>query len=716
MSPGERDLVPAARRTPDPVTGDGTVTGADPVTGAGTGDTATAPAGSGRWQRPLQVLPDLVATSAAAGLVSCGVLVAAGWFGVGQVVVLAAVLSLVLGRVVVGLVPDRDRWDALCSAVVLLGAAVWAGVNLPYVSQHVFLSRDPSVFVLSATWLSANPTAAVDPGAGVWDGPGFDPSPDGLMRSQNTHVVPAVAAAVGRVAGEQALLSANLLVGAAVLVAAYAAARRWMPPGFALVVPAALGLGLPFLVVARGLYTEPAGMLFLLGGIAVLLAAARRPTAPGLAVAGLLAGGASMVRIDGLLVVAALLPCVALVVHQRAGSPRRAATLLLTYVGAAAVPLLIGVVDLLLWSSETYLAEFGGTLLAGLGLVLATTLGCLLALLLAGRADRWAPARRARSLLAHPRTRVVAFGGLGAVLLAAVAAPLWLQMRNIDDGSQYAVFVEGLQDRLRVPIDRTRSYDEWSSVSITWYHGWVVVAAGLAGAVAMLAGSRRRPDLLAAPALLLPLVLMYTVRIDITPDQVWASRRLVVVVVPVMLLAAAWALSRLWLRGGGPERLVAASLAAAMVVAPATTLPGVAGTAVDEGAAGMSRELCDLVGDSVVLVSGGSFALAPHVAIMCGSTVVSSPLAAEPAVLRVMDAYGPDVVVVTGSQPSVSWVGGAPPLPTYSADLPALERTLTSAPRTVVEERFDVFVGRALPDGTVQPLTRDGRDLEPAVG
>ena len=37
---------------------------------------------------------------------------------------------------------------------------------------------------------------------------------------------------------------------------------------------------------------------------------------------------------------------------------------------------------------------------------------------------------------------------------------------------------QDLQERLGLPVDGTRSYNEYALTSLSWYHGWVAVALG----------------------------------------------------------------------------------------------------------------------------------------------------------------------------------------------------------------------------------------------
>jgi hypothetical protein len=134
----------------------------------------------------------------------------------------------------------------------------------------------------------------------------------------------------------------------------------------------------------------------------------------------------------------------------------------------------------------------------------------------------------------------------------------------------------GYQRLDHLPVDPTRLYYEISLHWVFWYIGLPAVVLGTLGA-ALLARRCLRGE---APAWTLPLlafgwiIVVTLARPGITPDQPWASRRLVPAVLPGFLLLAAWAGAWLldWLRRTGREPLIrrsAAVLAAAALLLPA---------------------------------------------------------------------------------------------------------------------------------------------------
>jgi hypothetical protein len=133
-----------------------------------------------------------------------------------------------------------------------------------------------------------------------------------------------------------------------------------------------------------------------------------------------------------------------------------------------------------------------------------------------------------------------------------------------------------------LPVDPTRTYAEQSLHWVFWYVGVPVVILATVAA-ALLARRCLRGQ---APTWTLPLItfawtiVTFLYRPAITPDQPWASRRLVPAVLPGFILLAVWASSWLvgWLNehgyAGVPSVGSGIVLAAALVLPPSMTTFG----------------------------------------------------------------------------------------------------------------------------------------------
>ena len=217
------------------------------------------------------------------------------------------------------------------------------------------------------------------------------------------------------------------------------------------------------------------------------------------------------------------------------------------------------------------------------------------------------PAARAfaaRALAARPRrprplTRLpslsAALPALGGILIVAVLG--WLVARPYLGTVRSALgpaeerFVSGLQRAAGQRVDPTRVYTEDTLYWVIWYGGVATVLLGGFGAIVLVRRCTRallswHDSSGAALNWALPLAVVLGGSAAVlwqpftVPDQPWASRRLVPVVLPGLILLAIWAAA--WLtrrardRGAGPATgiVVAVLCMGAMVIPSASTAFG----------------------------------------------------------------------------------------------------------------------------------------------
>ena len=203
---------------------------------------------------------------------------------------------------------------------------------------------------------------------------------------------------------------------------------------------------------------------------------------------------------------------------------------------------------------------------------------------------------------------------MGVTLFGLLLAYAWL-VRPVAvevEGGGYGL--EVLQQREGLEIDGTRGYAEMSVVWLEWYQGAAFVVLGFAGAVLLAAedldGSGGRPGWLIV-AVLAAFAVLYFWRPSINPDQIWAMRRFLTVVMPLGALAAAVAVDRATETVGRKIRTPLSSNATAGVLVLALLVPPVVASgpvwdvAEYKGLGSQFDELCDAVGsDGYVLVVG----------------------------------------------------------------------------------------------------------------
>jgi hypothetical protein len=465
-------------------------------------------------------------------------------------------------------------WWAVAATVAV--AAVFAVWQIAERTQQVIVLGDPATYLQTASWIARHgalpipysPEAFGGAHAGLtFASAGYYPSGSGLSPAVMAGT-PLVLAAAIWLAGVPGALVITPLIGACAVLSFGGLAGRLIGSRWAPAAAAALALSLPEQYTSRGTFSEPLVQVLLFGGLCLLIDAllvrprptktkakdteakdteakdteakdteakdteARDTTDPGqdrvlAALAGLVLGLAVLVRIDAL---SDILP---------------------------AVPLL----GLLLAARRRQGIPFGLGLAAGVGYGLAG--GYLLS--------------RPYLNLVGPSLRPL--GLITAVIVALTAIALGFPIQNqlkrlraskrattwLPPAAAALVIAAFAALAVRPLLDHSR-YDQNALVWAMWYLGLPAVLLGAFG-LAVLA--RRGVEALLtwtdpgqeariwALPLLIALWVIVTVlwRPAISPEQPWASRRLVPFVLPGLILGAIWASA--WLsnlagqRGGG---------------------------------------------------------------------------------------------------------------------------------------------------------------------
>lgn len=677
------------------------------------------------WVRLIVDLPErvpvLVLCLAIAGVVA----VLAGQFRPWVVLPLALVLAVASWRAVdprpagrrVG---GRDLAPVL---VLLAGIATWVAVSLRYASQYVVVSRDPGFLTLTGFWLADHPSALIPVGAGsehVVDAVAAATvstqaafwADQGSFYVQGNTMLPAVLAVPGWIGGQDAVLAANIGIGAVALLAVYAAARRIAGPWWALVPVAALALSLPFLTFTRSAYTEPLTVAFGFTALALAFTAWRTGADGAHVLVGTLTGAVAATRIDGAVVVVGFVIGTTIAAvgplgrSDRAGA-RRGALLGIT---AALAVTALGLVDVLRLSPEY--VRIHTPQLTSLGVVVGlVTAVALLVLVLPSRVLR--PVR----LAAHRHRKgaaaacVVLAGLVAAVLLSR---PWWWVGRDIDPDGNYGDAVRILQTAAGVAVEPDRSYDEMTLTWLSWYFGWPAVLLGLSGVVLLVwrAVARRSAGSWVVLGVVAVGVLFTTMRVSITPDQIWAVRRLLPVTIPGLLVCAVAALAALWAVPGRRaawrvlRRTCAAAGAVAVVLLPAGAWDGGVASVVEQsGRADQVRELCAELRSAdvsrVVWVRSGAFPYLATIRVVCDVEVIELPEPATAATLAaVRRAWGGGAVAVAGFNPEVlDGAGSLAPLGLVTTT--TMEHTLLRPPSAVQLTESELWAGLVRTDGRV---------------
>jgi hypothetical protein len=253
-----------------------------------------------------------------------------------------------------------------------------------------------------------------------------------------------------------------------------------------------------------------------------------------------------------------------------------------------------------------------------------------------------------------------------------------------------------VQKSTGLPVDGTRQYSELSLHWVIWYIGLPALLLATIGA-ALLA---RRILYRRALVWLLPYAVIAWSTITalwrpaITPDHPWASRRLISVVIPGLLLLAVWTLDwahRRRLGHGRRTAPVVAAVGALLILAPTgMTSARAMLTKTDQGEVAQTQAMCHAIGQraSVLIVdqpTGDKFT--ELIRGMCGlptgraATTASSLTAMPEDVRRIITK-----IASTGRRPIVLGFQAAsvrpygPPRRVFSVNTRQDTRTLVTAP------------------------------------
>jgi hypothetical protein len=664
-------------------------------------------------------VPDLLPVAVAGFSVPVIVMLLANHF----IPALALALGVVGASVAVGLVRvgavEIARREVVLAGVGMGIVGIWILLNLRFSAENLFAQRDSATYELTARWLMDHQSLPIHTQPDLFGSPlgfdgtsaGFQHQTDTTVFAQGNHLLPVLLAIVGSVFGATAMLKANVVLAGIALLAFFAIARRIVGAGLALVGLVAFAVSMPIIYVSRDTFTEPLALLFLMGGLALLYRAVDTGRTLDFAAAGFVTSLAAVVRIDAyaallsLLVVAAVLLAVAAPPQRRDAAWRSAALL-----GSALLMVVVGYLDVS-WLSPGYyhnqrtqiipVAVAGGVL----AVVGAVTVAC---------AWSWREPIKAR--IGTPAGRLLLSRVVGVTVIVAflvlLSRPWWLTARGDFDN----LILRVAQQAQGQPIDGTRLYTEYTVDWQAMYFGWPTVILAVLGYVVLLYRLIRRSDyrLLGFLVMALSLSALYLWTPQITPDQVWAMRRYVPVVVPGLIIAAVAALRAGWtrwptssavrviVRGGVIVASVAVLMIPWLVTRPVRELREEAPQAAQVHAlcAAVPSEGAVLVVDESLrwgyLQTIRSYCEVPTLALVGASARQVAD--AE----RAVGAHGRTLYVVASNPSQLTFDGPVPP-PFFTAVFTRWPSTVEMPPTEPIEQTVRVYLGRAKADGRVVP-------------
>jgi hypothetical protein len=612
--------------------------------------------GSGALSGPLLTRllvdsPDLVVSALAGFSLGPMILLLSGHFSRVPVIVLGLVGAVVAVRIR-GVAPgpgDRSAAGWTGGAIALVIA--WFAANVGFSAQNVYATRDPATYDITARWLMDHATLhiATNPalfGAGfdscngnvgrLCNGSaGFSPVSSTELYSQGNHLMPALAAVGGWLFGVDGLFKTNVVLGGLALLALFGLARRVVGGPWALVATAAIAVSMPMIYVSRDTYSEPLMMLFLMGALGLLHHALGTRRVRDFALAGVVAGCSTMVRIDSYGALLAIIVAAGAVAGFGAAARRRsacagAAALLV----GAAVPGVIGWLDLT-WLSYGYYRDQRSNIVLEVKAVAAVFVLTLLVVALL-----WRPGVRRVLAAEATRRRLATAAGAAVVLVFAylLSRPLWMTGHQRMNNPTLAAW----QRQSHVAVDGTRTYAEQTVNWLGEYYGWPTVALGVAGYVLLIHRLVRAKEFVLVGLLFMGLSMsaLYLSNPQITPDQPWAMRRYVPVILPILLIAAAAALRALYERRQRWAQVVAVLGAVCAVAFPLAVAARLWNVREEYGQYAQVQAICAAVGKDGAVVEVDAYSLAAYGQTMRSYCNVPSIglVGATPAQLAAMNA------------------------------------------------------------------------------
>lgn len=658
--------------------------------------------------------PDLLVSAVAGFALPAMALLLAGHFSPGWVFPLG-LIGAAVAVAVCGVSPGPVDRRAVQYTLIAAGLAlVWLVTNSFFSAEDLFAHRDPATYNLAGRWLmdhsglhiSAQSDLFGSPGNASVGSAGFGRSGPDELYAQGNHLLPALLAVAGWTFGTGALLKANVAVGALALFVFFGLARRMVGGPLALLAMVVFGVSMPLIFVSRDTYSEPLALLFLTGGLALLHRAVESGRIRDFALAGFVLASSVPARIDSnVIMLAVLVTAAAFPMFASVASRRIAAWRAVALVAGAAVPTLIGWLDVSRLSFGYYRdqrAHIVPIFYVYYFLLVALPLLVLIS---------WHP--RVRSCFTAPgfvRRLALIVGALIVAGFAFLASrPLWMTTRGFDNSS-----IADLQRRAGEVVDGARTYNEQTVHWLAQYFGWPLVLLGVVGYVLLLRRSLRTGSLATIGTITVGLAmsLLYLWKSQVTPDQPWAMRRYVPVVLPVMVIAAAYTLCVLLRQRAWTIRVGAVILALVAVVVPTVVTAPMATAREEVPQLAQVNRICAEVGSNGAVLtvdppSQTSYAqtLRSYCNVPSIGLIGASP--AELAQVRTAVASHQRILYLLSTDASkIQFAPGtAPSKPLSVVRTTRWPSVLHHPPTGVDHERVAVYLATVRPDGLAVPVT-----------
>jgi hypothetical protein len=317
-----------------------------------------------------------------------------------------------------------------------------------------------------------------------------------------------------------------------------------------------------------------------------------------------------------------------------------------------------------------------------------------------------------------PRRATIAAGVLiGGAFVFLASRPFWMVGHGRYNGT-----VTAMQQLAGETPDGTRTYNEQTVHWMAQYLGWPTVILAVTGYFLLVRRAIRDRSLVMVATITVGLTMsaLYLWSAKITPDQPWAMRRYVPVVLPVMIIAATYALCVPLHRAANLRssraalavRGVAVVLAAAVVAIPAIVTAPVAGLREEVPQLAQVQRIC-----AQVAPHGAVLELDPPAETSYSQTIRSycnvpslALINAQPDQLAqtraAVAAHGRQLFVLATEAKFIPYAdGSAPAAPFSQVRTTRWPSTLHGPPTAAVHEQVAVYLATVREDGFAEPVT-----------
>jgi hypothetical protein len=469
-------------------------------------------------------------------------------FGLG--IPASLLVFIIVNRV---LVPDSrgSRTERrLVDVLAILFVVVWGVFNSAYTAQNIYLYRDPALYNTTARWLIEHDNIAI-PSVNYFGendqilttsnaGVNSVEERPGRLYTHGQRLLPTLSASLGKVTQEAAALKVNILIGSLALLSFYGFTRLFTRPRWSLLATMAFSVSLPMLYFSRDMYTEIISMLFFFTMLSLVYFAKKTNKYLFWIISGFMAGAMTMTRIDAYIGLAGIFVyLIAYILFQ----PEKDIYQRLKRVGIFFIGFFI--TASIAWLDLTQLGlsyfRFHQTLIFQQIILLLIIALFGLMLFFARKTKIY------KITVSFCTSRNLK--AIGTVLIIFVVAILTARPYLIGEERYYEVQnIGGTESVVRQDTITNDSVTYYSGEAVvmwpTWYLGAIMSIAALVGLIIAVRKSVNNPDLYLLPILLsfLSVAILYFYHPSITPDHIWASRRILPVVLPSMAFFAVYAM------------------------------------------------------------------------------------------------------------------------------------------------------------------------------